>query len=1218
MRSSRFEQWGAKRLLAVICCILWAVAAFAQSDRGTITGTVTDPANAVVPGAKVTATNSLTGAKTETAATDTGNYTLTSLPAGLYDLSIEVAGFKTINRRGIEVQVAQTARVDVSLEVGSSTESVTVTAEAPILRTENAEQSINVSGEKVNNLPLNFGGGGSAGGGIRNWMTFIMLAPGISGENSNSPGLNTINGIPNGSYGNFKVYLEGQDSTSINDAAWTSTVAAASVETIGEFSVQTSNFSPKFGQVAGGMFNFTTKSGTNQYHGSAYEYWANEALDASHPFSHLTDHDRKNDYGFSVGGPVRIPKLYNGRNKTFFFFNLERFANNQLSASSYSTVPTAAYRNGDFSAALTGRTLTDPTSGMQFLENAIYDPASTYTDANGRVVRNMFPNNVIPPSSIDKVSAKVQALIPAPINNQTTLNWLPNIITNTQQQIPSLKLDQNLGDKTKLSFFWTQQHTNQIAAPDGLPIPLTQSRPKIVSGNQFRLNADHTFSATLIGHLGVGFMRFLNPDSSPAAELNYDAAGLLGLAGSATNPTGFPYLQNIGVNNAGGAGNYGPSTADHQFTDKLSVVASTTWVRGSHTYEAGLEIKQDVYSDQNVQGSQGQYTFGNGPTAIPFLQTQNVGGGAIGAGYASFLLGQVTYTNVNAPRDTQMRRMNWAWYLADNWKLTRKLTLDYGVRWDFTPIGHEQYYREAEIGPNTPNPAAGGLPGGYIFEGYGPGRCNCLFSRSYPYAFGPRFAIAYQINSKTVLRAGWGITYSGGDAWGYMNGGTPVAGLGINSVTNSTGYGYAVSQFSSGIVYNPAVLSAVTLNPGIAPQPGTLSAAPAWAAQYRDPNGGRPSRINQWNIALQRQLAKDMTLEAAYVGNRGVWEEARGMLSLNAISPARLQALGLDLTNPATRTLLGSQICSTTASNAGFKLPYAGFPCTASVAQSLRPFPEYNDALSAWFDPLGNSWYDSLQVKFTKRDIARGLDITSNFTFSKELCLGSNGCLGSQGTNIVQDAFNRSENKSLSATDTPFIWITAFTYRTPKVSSNKYLRAVTGGWTWGGILRYASGNLIGVASSRTNPQTWTFNTNTRFDRVPGVPLFLSDPNCRCIDPNNAKEQILNPAAWVDTPTGTWGQGAAFYNDYRWQHRFSENMNFGRRFRLREQMSLEIRAEFFNVFNRTYLPTPSSSNPLQTLTTNTVTGAPTGGFGFITNSSGIGGQRNGQLVARFQF
>lgn len=1197
-------------LSRIVCCLLVALGALAQSDRGTITGTVIDPASAVVPGAKISARNVDNGSVFEATTTDTGDYTLTSLPAGKYTVSVEAAGFKKLTRENIQVEVAQTTRVDLAVQVGAASETVTVTAEAPLLRTENAEQSMNVSGEKVNDLPLNFGGGGSAGGGIRNWLSFMYLAPGVSGTNANSPGNNVVNGIPSGTYGNFKVYLEGQDATSVNDASWTSTVSAAGVETIGEFSIQTSNFSAEFGQVAGGLFNFTTKSGTNQLHGSAYEYWANEAMDAAHPFSHVLDRDRKNDYGFTVGGPVWLPKLYNGKNKTFFFFNLEEFGNNQLSNGAYGTVPTNAYRNGDFSAALTGKTLTDPNTGYQFPENAIYDPLSTYTDAKGNVMRTMFPGNVIPKSRMDPVALKMQALIPAPINTQTTLNWLPSIATNTTQQLPSLKVDENLNDSTKLSFYWRQQHTNQIAAPDGLPSPITGERPKLVSGNQFIINGDRTVSPTLMVHLGGSFYRFLNPDSSPASVLDYDAVGLLGLTGSATSPAGFPELFSMGVNNMGGEGQtLGPTTSDRQYTDMLGFVAAATWIHGSHTFKFGAETKQNVYSDVNIQGAQGQYTFGNGPTAIPYLGTSTVGPGSIGAGYASFLLGQVTSSNVNAPRDTQMRNQVWSLYAQDDWKINRKLTVNYGLRWDFTPMAHELNNNQAEIGINTPNPSAGGLPGGYIFAGNGPGRCNCQFTRSYPYGFGPRLGIAYQINDKTVFRAGWGLTYSPGDSWGYLNGGMPVAGLGFNSVSASTGYGYAVSQLQNGIQYSPSVLYAKTLNPGVAPSPGSLSPAPGWAAQFLDPDGGRPSRVNQWNIALQRQLSPNMTIEAAYVGNRGVWEQAQGLLALNAISPARLQALGLDLTNPATRTLLTSSICSSTAAAAGYKVPYAAYPCSANVAQSLRPFPEYANSLPAWFDPLGDSWYDALQMKFV-RHFSRGLDVSSTFSYQKEQCLGSNGCAG------INDAFNRSENKSLNPSSTPFLWVTAFTYEIPRFGSSRLVRQLTGGWTLGGILRYGSGALIPVPTSNNNMSAYTFNTNTRMMPVAGQPFFLQNPNSGSINPNS-NQQILNPAAWVDAPAGVWGQGAAYYNDYRWQHQDSENMNIGRTFRLRERMNLSIRAEFFNVFNRVYLPVPSNSNPFATSTFNKA-GVPTAGFGYDINSSSIGGQRNGQLVARFEF
>ncbi|MGA7234641.1 MAG: carboxypeptidase-like regulatory domain-containing protein, partial [Bryobacteraceae bacterium] len=511
-----------------ISCSIFIFSAYAQSDRGTITGSVTDPSSAVVAGAKVEVRNLDNGSIYKAASTNTGGFTITSVPSGKYSVTVTAAGFKTATETGIEVLLDQTVKIDLTLQVGQISDTVTVTASAEMLKTDNAEQSMNVSGQKVNDLPINFGGGGAAGGGIRNWLSFTYLAPGVAGTSANSE----VNGLPGS---NFKVYLEGQDSTSNNDTAWTSTVAAASVEAITEFAVQSSNFSAEFGQVMGGLYNFTTKSGTNQLHGSAYEEWVNEVLDARHPFNHLLDKDRKNDYGFTIGGPVWIPKLYNGKNRTFFFFNLERFGNDQASNAQTGTVPTAAYRNGDFGCALyatttncTGPTvsLTDPTSGYTFLQNQIFDPNSTFTDSNGRLMRTPFPNNVIPTNRLDPVALKIQALIPAPVGNQTMLNWTPAIITNTQQEIPSLKLDQDFGPNTKANFFWTYMSTNQIADPDGLPIPLTSSRPKLVGGNQYRFNLDRTISANMLAHLGFGFYRFHNPDSSPAAVLDYDAKGL--------------------------------------------------------------------------------------------------------------------------------------------------------------------------------------------------------------------------------------------------------------------------------------------------------------------------------------------------------------------------------------------------------------------------------------------------------------------------------------------------------------------------------------------------------------------------------------------------------------------------------------------------------------------------------------------------------------------
>ena len=331
-------------LSPAFCCLILTVAAFAQSDRGTITGSVTDPSSAAVVGAKVVVRNLDNGSNYNTLTTSTGGFTIPSVPSGKYTVAVSAPGFKTSNTTGVDVLLDQTVKIDVVLEIGQTSETISVSAAVDLLKTDNAELSMNVSGQKVNDLPIDFGGGGAQGGGIRNWLSFTYLAPGVAGTSANSE----VNGLPGS---NFTVYLEGQNSTSNNDTAWTSTVAAASVEAITEFAVQSSNFSAEFGQVMGGLYNFTTKSGTNQIHGSVYEEWANEVLDARHPFNHLLDKDRKNDYGFTIGGPVYIPKVYNGKNHTFFFFNLERFGNDQASNAQTGTVPTAAYRQGDFSSA---------------------------------------------------------------------------------------------------------------------------------------------------------------------------------------------------------------------------------------------------------------------------------------------------------------------------------------------------------------------------------------------------------------------------------------------------------------------------------------------------------------------------------------------------------------------------------------------------------------------------------------------------------------------------------------------------------------------------------------------------------------------------------------------------------------------------------------------------------------------------------------------------
>src|SRR5215471_4285142 len=411
--------------MRIVFSFLLVVALYAQNDRGTVTGTVTDPTNAVVPNATVTAKNEASGVESKTLTTATGGFTIPSLPAGSYSLSFEAPGFKKSIQKGIAIQVAQTTRIDVALQVGDTAEAVTVTAEAQLLKSESAEQSTIISGERINELPLNFGGGGGSVGAIRSPYSFNLLSPGVSGTGGPNNGDSAnVNGLQQNT---FRVQVEGQDATSQNDIGWTSTVSQPSVDMIQEFSLQTSNFAAEFGQIGGGLYNFTTKSGTNSLHGTAYEYFTNEDLDAYRPNTFVNPRSRKNDFGGTLGGPVYIPKLYNGKNRTFFFFNIEVYRNVVNTAGNFITLPTQAMRgdgsqNADFSAVLTGRQLgTDPLN-RPIMQNAIYDPASAQ-NVNGQAVTDPFPNNVIPAARIDPVAAKIQALIPKPTNGNLTNNF---------------------------------------------------------------------------------------------------------------------------------------------------------------------------------------------------------------------------------------------------------------------------------------------------------------------------------------------------------------------------------------------------------------------------------------------------------------------------------------------------------------------------------------------------------------------------------------------------------------------------------------------------------------------------------------------------------------------------------------------------------------------------------------------------------------------------
>ncbi|MFZ1963805.1 MAG: TonB-dependent receptor [Roseiarcus sp.] len=940
---------------------------------------------------------------------------------------------------------------------------------------------------------------------------------------------------------------------------------------------------------------------------NVFLYERNELLDAGQPYTnngngqHIKAKHRGNNYGGSVGGRVWIPKLYNGKDKTFFFFSYEKYGQN-LQTTTYQTVPTVLMRAGNFSQALTGRNLgTDPL-GASIMENTVYDPLTNQT-VNGQVTRTPFPGNIIPTSRLDPVALKIQAWLPTPTNNLVLLNWLQSVPAPDSRNVPSIKIDQYFGVKSKLSFYYSRYRYATITGADGLPAPITVACASDIEAKTARLNYDYTVSPTLLIHAGFGYLRPHHYNGDIPAVYAYDPLAGLGLVGNYTN--GMPHLTGLSSTTGGG---YSPSqqlgtlNLSDNFNDKPTAVLNATLVRGNHTYKAGAQWRRDeaiVHSYASVP----TWTFSANETALPYLQTTTIGGGSIGLPWASFLLGLGDSAKVPSLPAPFYRKSAWGFYLQDTWKITRKLTLDYGLRYDYQHAPEEVNYRDSMFGPTIPNPSAGGLLGGQVYEGYGPGRCNCQFTTPYPYAVGPRLGLAYQFAHKMVLRAGWGIVYGN-----TPDGGEGVGnGVGWNTLTwSSPSFGTPAATFSQGLVYNPASLFSVTLDPGMFPSPGQIN-SPAY---YLDRNAGRPPRFNQWNIALQREITNNIVVEAAYVGNRGIWLQSNSYWDLNALTPQRIASFGLNVNNSADLTLLNSALNSSLAASRGFsKPPYAAFPMTLTVAQALRPYPQFGSLPESWA-PLGNTWYDALQTKFSKR-MSHGLGATGAFTWSKSLNIGANT---NTGGGTINDQFNRQNNKEFATMDQPFVLVISFNYRIPRLGPNRLVRNVVGDWTFSGTEEYGSGALIATPTAQNNLSTILFR-NTLFNRVPGVPLYLTNINGP-IDPN--KQFLLNPAAWSNPAAGQWGTAAPYYSDFRGRRLPNEQASLGRLFRMREGITLEFRVEYTNIFNRRVWGSASASNPMATQTY--ANGVPTSGFGYISANTAppIANWRNGQALVRLQF
>jgi hypothetical protein len=1247
-----------------------AVCLFAQSNQGTITGTISDPAGAVIPAAQLEVKNTDTGVVYRGGTSGTGNYVL-AVPAGTYEISVSAAGFKKFIESNVQVISATDTRKDVKLEIGTANDTVTVVDTAPLLKTESGEVSHLVTLEDMDNLPvLTIAGGGVVGGAvagmgnIRNPLQSVLLLPGITFSNDDAM---VVNGLPSNSEA---IRIEGQDATGNIWKTIQQYSQGASVDAIQEVSVQTSNFAAEYGQVGGGFFNYTMKSGTNSFHGTAYDYFVNEFLNAGLPFTdegtqdpakegpHIRNALRRNDYGFTVGGPIDIPKVYNGKNRTFFFFNYEQFRQNSTTSNSIQTMPTAAYESGNFATSgcfsyvaatsscafspaivntNTGAPAVDP-AGQTLSFGEIFDPNTNHTVA-GSTIRNPFPNQQIPLSRFDPVAAKIQSFFPLPnqpgiINNYLApayQNWLHT--TNW-----SFKLDHSISPTIKLGWYFSRLETNSPGA-NGVTEAYNAPAPTALRNVTTRVNYDQTITPTLLLHLGIGYIQQYQPTDYP--NFSESSLGMNGYFQNNRFPSiggffdGAPStniafgLDNLISGGYGGPnlGGLGPAFIAFLWEEKSTANFNLTWVKGNHSVKYGGELSVDGFPEHSGWRANGAFGISNAETADPWQNNQPFNfAEPSGFSYASFLLGLPDDIEISPNTQTKTGQHSLGLFIQDSWKVTKRFTFDYGLRWDYQTYLEEEHGRMPIASFSTIDPTVG-LPGAEIYGA----TCKCQISHNYPWAYGPRLGMAYQINPKTVLRAGASVTY------GVVQTPSGIQYSLANYYTfNPLGYGIppATGAFENNPFptvtwpnYNPGRLPILT--DGLLPpsSPNTIFNSSA-----------RPPRTVQWSIGLQRELRRDLVVEAAYVGNRGVWWSAEGLdqYQCNCLNNAILSHYGLSMNNPANLALLTDLISSPQAIQAGFGPAYPGMPPSETVNQQIRPVPQWASGGPSSFlgPPMGKTWYDSLQTKATKR-FSHGLSAQASFTWSKgtDIGAGSEAPIFLSYNPVIQDIYNYGSNKQLNQLVFPEALILSGTYMTPGFMSDsrgmKVVSQVVRGWQLGWLLRYQNGALIESATSTNQLETILLRQGgfngapvDLDNRVPGANPLLVNPNCGCFNPQTTL--VLNPAAWTDPGSGQWGTAAPFYNGYRWQRQPAESMSFGRNFRMGKEgrFNLQVRAEFQNVFNRLFLSAPATG---ATTTAPGSTGAfstggyYTSGYGYIATAEGAGATpRSGQLVGRFTF
>jgi len=1132
----------------------------AQTTNGDIQGTVTDPSGAPVGGVNVTGRNLDTGLSVATVTSDAGLYSLANLPPGRYRVTVEGPNMKNYVREGVTVQTGSTVSLDIQMQLGGVSENVTVSADASQLETATSDIGATVQQVLVENLPL------EVSGTVRNPVQFITLIPGFVGNVGNDPGSNSTDDfkVDGGQENSTDVLVDGVSISLVSpNTQWNKGISTEGVQ---EFKVLQSNFSPEYGESGDGIVSLTMKSGTNDLHFSVYDFYRNRALDANSWVNNTAGQKKsvntQNDFGATFGGPIRIPHVYNGRDKTFFFVDYEGFRF-RTGGTSLQSVPNEAFRAGDFSA---------------LLPIQLYDPV-THVPIPGNILTN-DPN--FTPS---KVVGNILALLPK-TNGGLTNNVIDTTVSSTTANLFDIKIDHIISERHRISGGFDYDNTNTGGTSNLGPL-FGSTTPQ--NTRYARVSDNYIFTPSLVNQFLFGFSRRFRGELSNSIGQDFPAK--IGLTG--VQPTTFPCVKFIGTPYEGLLNNCG----DSQFADNVyQLNDSVSWVKGKHNMKFGGEVRMLQFNVRRLTQASGEFDFKAQETSL-----NGIGGDPV----ASALFGLVNTSTLNYGAFSGVRYKDFSLYAQDTYKIRPRLTLNYGLRYDIDLPASEAFDRFSAVDPTLPNPGAGGIPGAYTYFGTGTGRNGRTRPQDiYTKAFGPRVGFAYSINDKTVIRGGYGIFYEPLKEGSFAD----QDGLGFFNRQTITPTNGGPIQIDNGVtrIFPPSG----PFTPDGQNGSNGVILVPA--------NSGRPADVQTWNLDIQRQITSNLMVSIAYVGSKGTHLPALNIIP-NQVNPSFL-SLGNDLTMNA--TCLAAGTCPAAVA-AGVTLPYPGF--TGQINQALRPFPQYGDFNqednSFTPDRTGNSIYHAMQLQANKR-FAAGLSFLVSYTVSKNLTDADSsgpGVAGFIGTNefIGQNSYNRSAEKAVSELDTPQTLIVSFFYELPVGRGKRYVNQggvtdrVLGGWYVSGILNYHSGlptEVYGPCGGTAGDVLFAgchFTGAARVNIVPGV----AQTNKSNFNPDTTP--FWNPAAFSVAAPFTFGNEPRSLANARTFGGKNEDFTLGKKTRLfGEKAVIDFRAEFFNIFNR-HIYQPSVGNP-QLNSPFIPLGAPgcngpnqrfACGFGAITNSSG---------------